>query len=147
MIILEESVHLTAPPEALAAFLDALERRYREWHPEHILFRWEDPPGTNPRRFFFDEHLGRRRVAMHMTMVQSADRLTATCRPVRPLARWALPWMTFQALPEEGGCRYLHRIAIRGDWLKPLLDRFILDAARRHMHEEGVNLQRLITAP
>lgn len=147
MIVLEESVHLDAPPQALKAFLEDLERGYRDWHPDHILFRWEDLPGAMPRRFFFDERIGGWRLAWHMTMELSPDGLTATCRPVSRLARWAVPWMTFTALPESGGCRYLHRIAIRGRWAKPLLDAVILDAVRRHMREEGVNLRRLITRP
>ncbi|MCW5697587.1 MAG: SRPBCC family protein [Bauldia sp.] len=147
MIILEESAHLEAPPEALAAFLEALDHRYRDWHPDHVLFRWDDPPGARPRRFFFDERIGGRRIAMHMTMEPGAGGLTARCRPLRRTTRWVVPWMTFAAIPEPGGCRYLHRIAVRGRWLKPVLDRLILDAVRRHMREEAVNLQRLITVP
>lgn len=141
-MILEETNHLRVPPEEVVAFLEALDERYRDWHPDHVSFSWLD--GAKREHFFFEERIGRWMLRMSMQLTRSSDGRRAICRPMSKAMRLVFPWMSFTAEPEDGGCHYIHRIKLRLGPLRPLIERTFLRPLRQHMREETANLGRLL---
>ena len=142
-MILEETALLDVRPERVVAFLEALEERYRDWHPDHVSFSWLD--GARREHFYFEERIGGWMLRMAIQVTRSADGRRAICRPTSRLVRWVFPWMSFTVRPEGAGCRYTHQIKLRLGPLRPLLERPFLSHLRRHMREETANLGPLIT--
>ncbi len=141
-MILEESIHIDAPPERIAAFLETLDEHYRDWHPDHVSFSWLD--STKREYAYFDERIGRWRLRMRIQVARSASGRHALCRPTSRLVRLVFPWMTFDAQAERQGSRYTHRIKLRLGPLRPLLEGTLLRPLRQHMREETANLPELI---
>jgi hypothetical protein len=141
-VILQETSILDVPPERVVAFLEALEHRYLDWHPDHISFSWLD--GAKRDHFYFEERIGGWMIRMPVQITRSADGRMAVCRPSTRIVRWVFPWMTFSAHPEGNGCRYTHRIKLRLGPARWLLERRLLPALRQHMREETANLGGLL---
>ena len=59
MILSATSPTIRAAPEEVFAFFAGMESTYGRWHPDHVLFRWLDPPALKPGvRFHFRERIG-----------------------------------------------------------------------------------------
>src|SRR5688572_30817260 len=110
-MILEEIAHLDVPAAEVVRFLDDLDVHYRDWHPDHVAFRWSGPADDRRRRFFFDERIGRWRLRVTMTVTtRTADRMV--CVPRSPLWRAVFPGMSFALEPEGRGTRLIHHVAL-----------------------------------
>ncbi|MGV8839270.1 MAG: SRPBCC family protein [Bauldia sp.] len=142
-MILQESTFLPCPPATAVAFLEGMERHYRDWHPDHVDFRWLPSPLGPHGRFHFEERVGRWRLRLQMRLdYRSDDR--AVYVPESRVVRWAFPGMSFEVTREGSGCRWTHRIALRLAFLAPLVERTLLAPLRVHMHEETANLRHLL---
>lgn len=141
-MILEESIALPVPPERVVTFLESLDERYLDWHPDHISFRWLD--GSRHEEFFFEERIGGLLLRMPMHVTRSADGRMAACTPHSWLVRWVFPWMVLMVLPDATGCRFTQRLKLRFGPIRYLLERTFLSALRQHMREESANLERLL---
>lgn len=142
-MLLEESVILDCPPETAIAFLEDMEARYLEWHPDHVEFRWVTSPAGARHRFFFEEKIGRQRLRATMKITRADDGRFALMVPVNPLLRIVFPWMSFVIDPVPGGSRLIHRIALQLGPIRPFITRAFLEPLREHMREEAVTLRRL----
>lgn len=145
-MILQESTFLPCPPATAIAFLEAMERHYRDWHPDHIDFRWLPSPLGPHGRFQFEERVGRWRLRLQMRLdFRSAER--AVYVPENLFVRWAFPGMSFEVSREGSGTRWTHRIALRLAFFAPLVERTLLQPLRIHMREETANLPQVIGIP
>lgn len=142
-MILEEAAELTCSPDAAAAFLEEMDRHYLAWHPDHIALRWIATASGPKARLFFDERIGRIRLAATVDVTRSADGRFARLVPAGRLLRFFFPWMSFAVEPAPGGCRMVHRIRLRLGPLRPLAEPILLRPLRRHMAEEAEGLRRL----
>ena len=141
-MILQETSILDVPPERVVAFLEALEHRYLDWHPDHISFSWLD--GPKREHFYFEERIGGWMIRMPVQITRSADGRMAVCQPATRIVRLVFPWMTFTVRPEGDSCRYTHRIKLRLGPIRWLLERRFIPALQRHMREETENLAQLL---
>jgi len=146
-MILEDSIKIQASPEAVFQFIEDIESHYLEWHPDHVLFRWEQGRGGNLGNiFYFEEciagkHLKKRCV---FTRVVSNEHLEFA--PTFWLMRLFLPRILFRMVPENGGCRLIQQIQLRMGPLARWLNRKELAAVREHMRVEGVNAKHMVEA-
>jgi hypothetical protein len=148
-MILSETTAINAPPEAIFRFFDDMERHYLEWHPDHVLFRWEKGRGLRAGNvFYFEETIAgkllKKRVAF--TRVERPGYLEFA--PTFWLMRLFLPRMLFRIEPQRAGCVVTAEIHLRIGPLAAWLNRHEITAVREHMRVEGVNLKRIVeTAP
>ena len=151
MIRLTERSHIPAPPQRIWAWFEAMEGHYRDWHPEHIEWRTlRGTPVTAGSVIFFDEWIGRFRLAMRCRIAESQPG-----RCFRYEGLWPF-WLvraggSFMLEPVAGGSDLIAEVHI--GWSVPLvgslLDRLIasvfpLSELKRHMAEEGRNLARIL---
>jgi len=148
-MILSDSVSIDAPPEAVFGFFDKLVRVYLDWHPDHILFSWEQ--GYNLRVgnvFYFQERIGgklmKKRVMLTRVERPTLVEFAPTFWPMRVL----LPRMLFRVEPQGNASMVTAEIHLRVGPLIARLNRREFDAVREHMRLEGVNMKRIVeTAP
>lgn len=146
-MILEERTRITAPPEAVFAFFEAMEDNYTTWHPDHVTFRWVagDGLGRDARAYFEESVAGehQRKTVRFTTVIP--NRYVAF-EPTGFLTRLLLPEISFAIEPLDDGCQLTQRLRVRTGPIGAWLNRREFDAVRQHMHEEGVNLKRLVEA-
>lgn len=150
MAKLKDEVIVNAPPDDVFEFFRTMdESRYLAWHPEHISFRYVDgdriETGT---RAYFEEDIGDE-------YIESTVRYTEVCQPSyiefrdeSRISRFFNPKNTFRLEPVDGGTRVVAAIHLRIGPLERLSKsvRNQLDEVRRHMREEGENLQGIVDA-
>lgn len=142
---LAHSTFIRATPEAVLAFFADMETNYRRWHPDHLLFRWEDGRGLEPGVvFYFEETIGgqlmRKRVAFTRIDPEGRIEFAFTNR----LLRLVLPYIRFDFPREDGGVRFTQEIPIRTGPLGAWLNRREFDAVREHMRQEAENLKAIL---
>ena len=143
---LRDSVEISAGPERVWSWLVDLylPGRYREWHPDHVSATWvSGPPNRVGSVLEAVEYLGGRRETMRfeLTAVDPPRRLAYRMRgPISAL----LPRGAFLVEPIAGGSRFQAIIEYRFGKLTEVLFRRRVAALRTHMHEEGVNVKRIL---
>jgi uncharacterized protein YndB with AHSA1/START domain len=145
MILSETSPTIRAAPEAVFAFFLGMESAYRRWHPDHLLFRWLDPPALRPGvRFHFEERIDGtlQKKTMAFTRIEPGSLIEFA--PTSRLLRVLLPRISFRVSPVDGGVTVTQDVHLRIGPLAARLNRRELAAVRRHMRQEGENLQRLL---
>jgi hypothetical protein len=146
-MVLRDSISVDATPQAIFQFFEDMERHYLEWHPDHILFRWEQGRGLQEGNvFYFEERIAgkllKKRVVF--TRVHRFDHLEFA--PTFWLMRVLLPRMLFRIEPQKVGCLFVAEIHLRIGPLAAWLNRREIAAVREHMHAEGRNLKRILEA-
>lgn len=150
VIVLRDEIEIAAPPERVFAFLADLPAHYLAWHPDHVSCRWAR--GT--------ELVEGSRVACEELLHGDLHHLTFTATRVVPdrLIAYSLPIGdgSFETAPSNGGTRFVatlrlgSRVPVVGGLVDTVLTRWFGDrllAMRRHMAEEGANLERLLMGP
>jgi len=147
---LRAEVVVDAPADDVFEFFRTMdEARYLAWHPEHISFRYVDGDRIDTgTRAYFEEEIGDE-------YVESTVRYTEVRRPAyiefrdeSRFTRFFNPKNTFRFEPVDGGTRVVAAIYLRIGPLERLSStvRHEVNEVRRHMREEGENLQLLIEA-
>lgn len=146
-MILEDSIVIQAGPEAVFQFFVDIENHYLAWHPDHVLFRWEDGRGGQLGSiFYFEEHIGGRLLKKRCVYTRIVPNEHLEFAPTFWLMRLILPRMLFRMVPENGGCRLIQQIQLRLGPLAQWLKRKELAAVREHMRAEGLSAKRMIEA-
>jgi uncharacterized protein YndB with AHSA1/START domain len=145
---LRDSIWIRTSPELVFEFFEAMDANYLRWHPDHLLFRWEQGRGVKPGVvFYFEETIGgtRMKKRVHFTRVEPNRHVEFTF--TNPLLALIVPRLSFHFEPEGGGTRFDAEIQIRTGPIGAWLNRREFDAVRRHMREEGENLKSLLENP
>ena len=144
-MLLEATVEIDAPPDAVFRFFEEIDERYEEWHPDHLTFRWVSGDGLEVgAEAYFEERIGgelQQRTIRYTTV--EANRYIEF-EPVGRLVGFFLPHISFTFEPVERGCRVTQRIRVRTGPIGKRLNRREFEAVREHMHEEGENLKQLV---
>jgi uncharacterized protein YndB with AHSA1/START domain len=141
---LSDSVEIVAPPLEVFEWLLHLDEHYREWHPDHVQWRYLDrTPDLVGSVVEYEERL-------HGSTHRLRARFTRVVRPGRiefknlfP-ASLICPRGSFIVEPKGEGSLFTATLEFR---LAGLLERLAGDrteAMRVHMREEGENLKRLL---
>lgn len=147
-MILEERTRVDARPADVFRFFEEMEARYREWHPDHIAFRWIDGAGLEPgAEAYFEERIAGERQAKRVRFTAVEPGRYIEFRPTGWLTRLLLPRISFSFEPDGDGCRVVQRLHVRTGPIGAWANRREFDAVRTHMREEGENLRRLLEAP
>ena len=152
MLTFTDTSHIDAPPERVWRFFAEMGEHYRAWHPEHLAWREIEGDATRPGSVIFaDEWLGpvRLRGRIHVDHVEPERFFDFRFGPPFSLVNAG---GFFRITPTgDGGCDLLaethfgSRRPRLAALLDPLFERLLPVAElRRHMAEEGVNLNRLI---
>jgi uncharacterized protein YndB with AHSA1/START domain len=142
---LRDSIWIDAPPGEVFRFFDEMDAHYLQWHPDHLLFRWERGRGVDAGVvFYFEETIGgtRMKKRVHFTRVERDRHLEFTF--THRLLAVIVPRLSFHMEPEGEGTRFDAEIEIRTGPIGAWLNRREFEAVRRHMREEGENLKRII---
>lgn len=156
MISIRSQSHVRASPAALWALIADMERRYRDWHPEHL--EWRDVRGhaTEPGAVIYaDERLGRFRLRGRFIIEEVVPLRRITFRLGFPYSLLhAGGWFEVEPTP-DGGCELTAenhlggRSRLGAALLDPVLRRLgraPLAELERHMREEGERLDALAAA-
>ena len=146
-IILRHEIKIDAPPEAVYAFFEDLEKNYIKWHPDHIVFRWVEGDGLAEGSVAYSEqriHGKVHKLQARFTKVIPAQRVEFEW--VGRIARLFAPRNVWLFEAAYGGCRFIAESDLRLDWISSRLKRVQkgLAAGRQHLAEEGENLKRLV---
>jgi hypothetical protein len=145
MILSETSPEIRAAPETLFAFFQEMETNYTRWHPDHLLFRWIDPPALKPGvRFYFEERIAGKLLKKKVTFSRIELGSLIEFAPTSRLFRLFLPRISFTVTRAALGFTISQDISLRIGPLAAKLNRRELDAVRVHMREEGENLKLLL---
>jgi hypothetical protein len=142
---LHDSIWIHTTPERVHRFFQEMDRHYLQWHPDHLLFRWEQGSGVKPGVvFYFEEIIGGKRMKkrVHFTRVEANRHLEFTF--TNRLLALIVPRLAFHFEAEGEGTRFEAEIQIRTGPLGAWLNRREFDAVRQHMREEGENLKKLL---
>jgi hypothetical protein len=145
MILSATSPPIATGAEEVFAFFAAMETNYGRWHPDHLWFRWVDPPALEPGvRFQFQERIDGKLLTKTVAFTRIEPGTVIEFAPTSRLFRLVLPRIAFRIRPTDGGVTVTQEIQIRTGPLGAWLNRREFDAVRRHMREEGKNLRRLL---
>ena len=147
-MILREVTEVRATPETIFAFFEDIERHYTEWHPDHVLFRWNHGRGlTEGNVFYFEEHIAGKLLKKRVRFTRIVEHEYLEFAPTFWLMRLFLPRLSFRIEHQaDGVCRVVAEIYLRVGPLGARLNRREFDAVREHMRVEGVNLRRIVEA-
>jgi uncharacterized protein YndB with AHSA1/START domain len=146
-MILSERVTIRTSPDAVFRFFETMDQNYLHWHPDHVLFRWENEPGLREgARFYFEERIAGELLKKRVRFTRVEPDRVIEFAPVSFFFRLFLPRITFRITPENGTCLVVQEIQIRVGPIGAALNRRQFDAVRRHMREEGENMKRLLEA-
>jgi hypothetical protein len=141
---LEDSVSIDASPESVWSWLAALVDHYAEWHPDHVSAEWiAGEPNQVGSRLKAIEVLGghREELVFEMTDIDPPRRMDYRIRGPHSII---LPGGSFSISARGDGSTFRASIRYRGGRAVAAVFRRRLGALRSHMHEEGVNLKRLV---
>jgi hypothetical protein len=143
-VLLAESVELRAPPERVHQFFAQMAENYRRWHPDHISFEWLDGGRLEPgMRFRFAERIGGKLMtkAVRFTRIEPG---LIEFTPTSWLLRLFLPSIRFVIEGAGERTRVRQEIHLRIGPLAARLNRREIEAVRRHMRDEGLNMKQLV---
>lgn len=145
-MIVSQSTEMTAPPEAVHAFFEAMEEKYTRWHPDHIVFRWQQP-GRGVEvgsAFYIEERINGQLLkrTMRFTRVEPARHLEFA--PASRLIRFFLKRVVFSIEPAGAGCRLTQTLHIRIGPIGYWLNCRGFAAVEKHMREEGQNMKAML---
>jgi hypothetical protein len=145
MILSETSPIIRAEPATVFAFFTAMESNYKRWHPDHVLFRWLDPPALRQGvRFYFEERIAGKLLKKTVAFTRLEPPSLIEFAPTSRLFRMFLPRISFHMKPTDGGFTVTQDIQLRIGPLAARLNRREFEAVRSHMRQEGQNLKRLL---
>lgn len=149
MLCLRDVVEIDATPECVFDWFRHLDVNYRSWHPNHVSCRFVRGRGLESGAVLYaEEYLHGRLHRLRFTL-EEVD-------PGRELKFKVFPGLrgVFRMRPTDRGTELVAELllGLSIPVLGPFVDRVIqslfrtrIDALRRHMHEEGVQLRALLS--
>jgi hypothetical protein len=145
MVLSETSPEIHVAPVKVFAFFAGMESNYGRWHPDHLLFRWLDPPAVQQGvRFHFEERIGGKLLKKTVVFTRIEPGSLIEFAPISRVFRLFLPRISFRIRPTSGGITVTQNIHLRIGPLAAWLNRRELEAVRRHMRHESDNLKPLL---
>jgi hypothetical protein len=146
-MILHDSIHIQATPQTIYRFFDRMEEHYRQWHPDHVLFRWITGRGVAPGNvFYFEEFIAGKLLKKRVAFTRCVPGEHVEFVPTFWLMRLFLPRMLFRIELADAGCRLVAEVHLRMGPLGVWAHKKELAAVREHMRVEGLNAKRIIEA-
>jgi hypothetical protein len=154
VISLVETSRIPAAPERVWQFFCEMESHYRDWHPEHLAWRWlGGEPLADGTVWFADEWVGPLRISSRFFVDHVEPERFFRYRIGFPqsLGR-AGGSFRFEPAP-DGGCRFEQEVHF--GFTTPIVgvvtDRFLnavlpFNEFQRHMREEQANLAGLLSS-
>jgi len=144
-MILADSVHIRTSSDRVFAFFDGMADNYLRWHPDHLSFRWVAGRGiAEGVKFHFEERIAGKRLRKTVRLTRVVPGRLIEFAPTNPLFRLVLPSISFAIEADGPGVTVHQAIRLRIGPLGAWLNRREFAAVARHMHEEGVNMRRLL---
>lgn len=148
MITLKDSIEVKATPEKVYAWLLARfkdKKSYQAWHSDHVDIRWiKGEPFQEGSIIYAEEYLHGVLHKLKFRITRIVPNKVIEYRALFPLSMLA-PENTFQIEPKgKNSCIFIATGSLRiPQWL---FERFNnrIEAARRHMREEGENLKKAV---
>jgi len=143
-----------APERVWRFFSEEVEDRYRQWHQEHLQWRWlRGSPLENGAVWFADEWVGPMRISSRFIVDEVDQGRYFSYRLAFP-SSFARAGGSFRLEPvDSGGCELIQDVHL--GFSVPLLGRLIdlviaavvpVRELRRHMREEQANLAPLLAS-
>jgi Polyketide cyclase / dehydrase and lipid transport len=146
-MVLSDTIQINAPAESIFRFFDRMDALYRDWHPDHVLFRWERGHDLHCGNvFYFEERIAGKLLKKRVVITAVQRPIHLEFAPTFWLMRAFLPRILFHIAPTQGGCLVTAEIHLRMGPLAAWLNRNELAAIREHMKQEGLNMKRLVEA-
>jgi uncharacterized protein YndB with AHSA1/START domain len=148
-ITVSHTIEIAAAPEAVFAFFVNIEKNYTKWHPDHVVFQWVKGDALAEGSIAYSEqhvHGSLHKMKAKFTKVIPSRRVEFTW--LNPLQRFFAPRNEWKFEPASGGCRFSAEHDIRLGWISSRMKKvkLQLEAARKHLKEEGESLKRLVEA-
>lgn len=144
-MILEDVTRIRTTPGQVFGFFEEIERLYRAWHPDHVLFRWEEGRGVRMGVvFYFEEYIAGKLLKKRVRFTRIVPGRHMEFAPTWWLMRLFLPRISFHVEPDGAGCVVTQRIHVRTGPIGARLNRREFDAVRQHMRLEGENMRRIL---
>lgn len=146
-MILSDTTDIAVSPATIFDFFEEAEEHYRDWHPDHVLFRWIDGRGVRVGNvFYFEERINGKLLKKRVAFTKVIPDRLIEFAPTFWLMRLFLPRMLFRIEPNAGGVRVTAEIHLRMGPLARWAERKEIAAVREHMRVEGINLKRITEA-
>ena len=147
-MILADSVHIRTSPDRAFAFFEGMAENYLRWHPDHVSFRWIAGRGmAEGVAFHFEERIAGKLLRKTVRLTRVVPGRWIEFVPTNRLFRLVLPSIAFTSEVEGAGVVVRQTIRLRIGPLGAWLNRREFAAVARHMHEEGLNMRRLLESP
>lgn len=142
-MILRDETFIQARPETIFRFFEEMDANYLAWHPDHLLYRWEQGRGVKPGVvFYFEERINGKLLRKRVRFTRVVPGEHIEFEPTFWLMRLILPRMIFRMEPQGGGLLFIAEIHLRMGPLAQRANRADLAAVREHMRVEGENIKR-----
>lgn len=146
-MLLAERISIRTSPDAVFRFFAEMDQNYLRWHPDHVLFRWENDSRLRVgAEFYFEETIGGELLRKRVRFTRIEPGRVIEFAPVSFLFRLFLPRITFRIAQQDGQCTVMQEIRIRIGPIGAALNKRQFEAVRRHMREEGENMKRILEA-
>jgi hypothetical protein len=152
MISVTDTTHVRAEPEQVWQFFASMESHYRQWHPDHIA--WQDLEGDATQEgsvIYATERLGHRYLRGRFFIDEVEAKRFFSYRLEFPFSLVRAGGSIRLEPSEDGGCDLVaevhagYRTPVVGSIIDAILRRRIpVEDLRRHMTEEGRNMDRLL---
>jgi hypothetical protein len=144
MILRDETVIRTTP-DRIFDFFEHMDENYLRWHPDHLLFRWEQGRGLREGvEFYFEERIGGQLLKKKVRFTRIEPNRHIEFAVTNRLIRLLMPRLLFAMEAQGDRCRFVAEIHIRTGPIGARLNAREFNAVRQHMKEEGENLKRIL---
>ena len=153
-VILQESIEIKATPERIFGFLYGIvdNESYRKWHPDdHVAFRWiKGRPWEEGSVAYAEEYFHGKLHKVKFIVTKAIPHTRIEYAPLSRLLRIYFPKNTFVVERKKEMSVFTATGIIRVGRLARVFAgkklEIALSSARKHMKEEGENLQRILEA-
>jgi hypothetical protein len=144
-MILRHEITIGTTPGQISSFFEAMDVNYRRWHPDHLLYRWEEGRGLREGVVvYFEEVIGGKMMRKRVVFTRIVPDRHVEFAFTNRFFRLIMPRMVFRYEPTDGGVVFTTENHIRTGPIGAWLNRREFDAVREHMREEGENLKRIL---
>lgn len=144
-VILRDAIDIRAEPRAIFRFFEDIEFHYRQWHPDHVLFRWISRPGLEEGAvFYFEEYIAGKLLRKRVVFTRVIPGRHLEFAPTFWLMRLFLPRIVFRVEDAGDLSRVVAEVHLRLGPLAQWAHRKEIEAVRAHMRVEGINMKRIV---
>jgi hypothetical protein len=113
-VILKDSIMINASPEVIFQFFEEMEHNYRQWHPDHVLYRWVSGKGVKEGHiFYFEEYIAGKLLKKRVVFTRVVQHQHIEFAPTFWLMKLFLPRIVFLIEPESDGSQFIAEIHLR----------------------------------